>query len=215
MFLSPMTKNRVVVLDIDDFSVLRSRIDLLRTIKEYYPNFKVSMFTIPFDYEYEMADIRLMRAELLKYIQANLDWIQIIPHGLMHIPREFENCDRETMEMALEGIDEAFTKDGLPYEKGFKAPYWLWNQNVVDVLNERGWWGAIDPNQPEMLKTKKYYEYKWSIADPFWEDKTSDPLKLHGHMTKPSDNDIESCLLNIFKLPSDTKFGYVTDYLCE
>lgn len=208
-------KDRTIVLDFDDFSVLRSRIDLLRTIKDYYPNFKVSMFTIPFDYEIEMSSKRLMRDMCLDFIHKNLDWIQIIPHGLTHIPNEFLNCDRETMQMSLKAIDEAFKKDGLPYEKGFKAPYWLWNQDVVDVLDENGWWGAIDPNQPKMARTKKYYEYKWSIADPFWEDKVSNPLKLHGHMSPPSDNDIESCLLNIFKLPSDTKFGYVTDYLNE
>jgi peptidoglycan/xylan/chitin deacetylase (PgdA/CDA1 family) len=207
--------DRTVVLDFDDYSVLRSRPDLLRTLKEYYPNLKVSMFTIPFDYEYETHGVRLMRDSCLKYIHENLDWIQIVPHGLTHIPNEFLNCDKETMEMALTAIDEAFKNDGLPYEKGFKAPYWLWNKNVVDVLDEHGWWGAVDPNQPKMARTKKYYEYQWSIDQEFWKDKKSKVLKLHGHMTPPNLNNIEDCLLNILKLPSDTKFGYVTDYLCE
>lgn len=210
-----MENKQIVVLDFDDFSVLRSRPDLLRTLKEYYPNLKVSMFTIPFDYEAEMSDQRLIRDTCLKFIHENLDWIQIIPHGLMHIPQEFLYCDKETMEMTLQGIDEAFKKDGLPYEKGFKAPYWLWNQQVVDVLDSHGWWGAIDPNQPQMLRTKKYYEYAHSIDTPFWLDKESKILKLHGHMSPPSMNNIEDCLLNLFKLPSDAEFGYVTDYLCE
>lgn len=206
--------NSKVVLDFDDFSVLRSRPDLLRMIKEYYPGFKVSMFTIPFDYEYETKPVRLMRDSCLKFIHENLDWIQIIPHGLTHIPREFENCDKKTMQMSLVAIDEAFKKDGLPYVKGFKAPFWLWNKEVVEVLDDNGWWGAVDPNQPGMLKTKKFYEYKYSIDTEFWKQKDS-VLKLHGHMSPPSENNIEDCLLNLFKLPSNTEFGYVTDYLCE
>ncbi len=208
-------KDRIVVLDLDDFSVLRSRPDLLRTLKEYYPNFKVSMFTIPFDYEYETQGVRLMRDSCLKFIHENLDWIQIIPHGLTHIPNEFLHCDRGTMEMTLQAIDEAFKNDALPYEKGFKAPFWLWNKDVTDVLDEHKWWGAVDPNQPYMNKTKKTYTYQYSIDEPFWKDKKTGVLKLHGHMTSPSKNNLEDCLLNLFKLPSDTKFGYVTDYLCE
>lgn len=201
-----------VVLDLDDFSVLRSRMDLLLQIKEHYPTFKVSMFAIPYDYEYEMSELRLQRDERLKLIKQNLDWIQIIPHGLMHIPREFERCDKDTMRMAMASIDEAFRKDGLPYEKGFKAPYWLWTQDVVDVLDESGWWGAQDRNQPNNVRTKRRYEYTHSIDEPFWEAKT-DLLKLHGHISLPSANNLEDCLLNIFKLPPGVEWCFVTDFI--
>lgn len=203
-----------ISLDFDDFSVLRSRMDLFERLKEHYPNLKVSMFTIPFDYEYETSNLRIMRSQTLERIKKNLDWIQIIPHGLSHIPREFEKADRKTMEMSLQAIDEAFNKDGLPYEKGFKAPYWLWNQDVVDVLNENGWWGATDPNQPSMLKTKRYFEYSHSIDTPFWQSK-NDIWKLHGHMTPPSSNNIEDCFLNLMKIPHDAEFHFVTDFINE
>lgn len=203
-----------VVFDLDDFSVIRSRMDILRQIKEHYPSFKLSAFTIPVDYEYEKSQLRLNRDVFLKDIHANLDWIQIIPHGLTHMPREFEKCDRETMLMSLAAIDEALTRDGLPYVKGFKAPFWLWNQDVVDVLDEQGWWGASDRNQPDMLRTKKHYEYTHSIDEPFWNAKT-DLLKLHGHMTSPSSNNIEDCLLNIFKLPADATFHFASEFVEE
>jgi len=201
-----------IVLELDDFSVLRSRMDLLLKIKEHYPNFKVSMFAIPYDYEYETSMLRIQRDEALTKIKENLEWIQIIPHGLTHMPREFENADRQTMMMALASIDEAFKKDGLPYEKGFKAPFWLWNQDVVDVLDEQGWWGAQDRNQPDNIRTKKFYEYTHSIDEPFWNAK-QDVLKLHGHISLPSSNNLEDCLMNIFKLPSDTEFCYATEFL--
>lgn len=201
-----------VALDLDDFSILRNRMDLLTKIREHYPTFKVSLFTIPYDIEYESSMQRMYREDAKKLIHENLDWLQIIPHGLTHIPREFEKCDRWTMKMAMQGIEEAFEKDGLPYEKGFKAPYWLWNQEVIDVLDEAGWWGAIDRNQPGMLKTKRTYTYSYSIDEPFWLAE-EDTLKLHGHMTRPSTNNIEDCLLNLLKLPADTEWVYVTDLL--
>ena len=203
---------KTVVLDLDDFSILRSRMDILEKIKEHYPKFKVSLFTIPFDYEYEMGSIRINRESALKSIHKNLDWMQIIPHGLLHTPNEFENADRKATRLALKGIKEQFKKDGLPYVKGFKAPQWLWNKAVVSVLNQEGYFGGVDRNQPDMLRTKKYYEYDYSLDEPFWETK-QETIKLHGHMTRPSTNNIEDCLLNFFKLPNDVEFKFVTDYL--
>lgn len=203
---------KTVVLDLDDFSILRSRMDLLLTIKEHYPKFKVSMFTIPYDYEYEMSQLRIQRDEAKELIKKNLSWIQIIPHGLSHLPREFEKADTKATVLALNAINEIFMKEELPYERGFKAPYWLWNKEVVEVLNQRGFWGAVDRDQPNMLRPKKYYVYDYSIDEPFWlSDKET--VKLHGHMTLPSKNNLEDCLLNLFKLPNNVEFKYVTDFI--
>lgn len=202
-----------VSLDLHDFSVLNNRLDLLLKLKEHYPNFKVSLFTIPFDYRSEQSvEGRTMRDKTLKAIQENLDWMQIIPHGLAHLDREFENCDKETFRMAMAGIDEAFKKDGLPYEKGFCAPYWLWTQDVVDVLNEREWWGAVDKNQSAMLRPNKYYQYSHSLEQPFWKANV-DTLKLHGHIDGVSKNDLENCFINLFRLPADVEWCFVTDFI--
>lgn len=199
-------------LDLHDFSVLHNRMDILLRIKEHLPNFKVSLFTIPYDYQAEMSQQKLFRNKALNLVRENLDWMQIIPHGLAHIEREFENCDRWTMKMVLQSIDEMFAKDGLPYEKGFCAPFWLWNQEVIDVLDENGWWGAVDRNQPQMLKTKKFYQYSHSIDEPFSKSNV-DVLKLHGHMGAPSSNAIDQCYTEILKLPVDTEWHFVTDFL--
>lgn len=205
---------KTISLDFHDFSVIRSRMDLLLQLKDHYPNLKVSMFTIPYDYEMEMSQLNLQRDKYLKTIHDNLNWIQIIPHGIMHIPREFEKCDKHTMKLSLKAVDEAFKKDGLPYEKGFCAPQWLWNEQVVKVLDDEGWWGAIDRNQPDMLKTKRYYEYTHSIDEQFWEAK-EDILNLHGHMTAPSSNNLEDCFLNLMKMPRDAEFKFVTEFIYE
>jgi hypothetical protein len=204
-----------IALDLDDASVLRTRYDLLLKLKEYYPNLKVSLFTIPYDYETEMnVGLGLLRDKKLKQFHDLLDWVEIIPHGLMHIPSEFENCDRQTMKMTIESYEEVFGKDKLPYVHGFKAPQWLWNEAVVKVLDEKGWWGAVDRNQPDMLKTKRFYQYTHSIDEPFYHSNLK-VLKLHGHMTPPSNNNLEDCFINLMKMPHDAKFVFVSELVEE
>ena len=208
-----------VVLDFDDSTIFQINWDKLDRLKERYPQLKVSFFHIPFDFNAEKSLQKTMRDMAVKRLKSNLDWIQLIPHGVAHLPREFEKANKETCEMALKAID-AFMKDGpsgdtgdnLPYEKGFKAPQWLYNQDLVDVLDKEGWWMGVDRNQPKAPRTKVYYEYNLSIDEKFWESK--EPVwKLHGHMGLPSANNIDDCFLNLLKIPLDAEFFYVTDYL--
>lgn len=204
----------IYALDFDDFSVLNNRLDLLLRLKESYPQLKVSMFTIPFDFSYERdVSAKIMRKKTLEELKKHLDWIELIPHGLLHIPREFEKCTYNTMKKYIfKAIDEAFVRDELSYIKGFKAPYWLWNEGVVKALDEQGWWGAIDPRQ-EMLKTKKYYSYSHGIDEPFYKANSVDLIKLHGHITNNSMNSIEKCFFNLFKMEPDAEFKFASELL--
>jgi hypothetical protein len=121
-----------VSLGLHDFSVLNNRLDLLMKIKEHYPDFKVSLFTIPFDVMHEVGTQRMYRKAALAKIRECLDWIQIIPHGLTHMAKEFEKCDYKLFRnKVMPSIKEAFDKDRLPFVKGFCAPYWTWNKDVV------------------------------------------------------------------------------------
>jgi len=203
----------IYALDFDDFSVLNNRLDLLLRLKESYPKLKVSLFTIPYDilFEKDVAG-RLLRAKTLEEIKKHVDWLEFIPHGLTHFQDEFKKCTYDTMNNYIfKAIDEMFKKDGLTYVKGFKAPYWLWNEDVVRALDEKGWWGAIDKNQ-DMLKTKKIYTYTHSIDEPFSEAIGVDVIKLHGHIT-PSRNGIERCLGNLFKMDSNAEFKFVSELI--
>lgn len=205
-----------IVLDFDDFSVLNNRLDLLLKLKEHYPNLKLSLFTIPFDAPFE-KDIsgRIMRDKTLEEIKKHLDWIELIPHGLIHMPREFEKCDYENMKKnVIPAIDECFKKDGLPYVKGFKAPYWLWNEDVVRALDEEGWWGAIDKLDFNGPRTKKFYKYTHGIDEVF-KKSTLDVLKLHGHITNYNKNGIERCFTNLFNMPVDAEFKFASELLDE
>lgn len=206
----------IVSLDIDDGSTVRTRYDLLRRLIERYPNIKISLFWIPFDFEMEMAQLvrmyRDMRMKELKELLATGN-VELIPHGITHVSKEFEKADKYACKLALKAIDDVMSKDELPYVKGFKAPFWLYNQNLVDELDKEGWWLAVDRNQPNALKTKKYFQYNYSIHEPFWESK-EEVWKLHGHMLG-TENDLEECFLNLYKIPRTATFKFASELLDE
>lgn len=204
------------VLDFDDWSILHNRLDLLLKLRESYPKLKVSLFTIPYDAVYENdVSAKLLRKDTLKQVKANLDWMELIPHGLVHFPREFENCTYDTMKNhVIPAIDEAFSRDKLPYVKGFKAPYWLWNEEVVKALDDAGWWGAIDKKQ-DMIKTKRFYTYSHRIDEPYYKAIGVDIIKLHGHITNDSKNSIERCFFNLFKMDPKAEFKFASEMLEE
>jgi len=204
-----------ICLDLDDFSILNNRLDLLLRLKESYPKLKVTLFTIPYDLPYEKdVSARIVRDNTLKAIKRNLDWMQIVPHGLVHMDREFEKCDYKTMkEYVIPAIDEVFKKDDIPYEKGFKAPFWLWNKEVVRALDDMGWWGAVD-RKNDVIKPKRYYMYSHSIDEPFSKS-NNEMLKLHGHITAGNQNYIEKCFPNLLKMPTDAEFKFASEVLEE
>lgn len=198
-------------LDLHDATISNNGINLLKQFKEHYPKFKVSLFFIPVDRTSEVvAQARMMKDRNIQLIRENLDWIELLPHGLVHMNREFEKCDRWTMKMTLQAIDEAFKTYDLPYKKIFCAPFWLWNQDVVDVLDENGWGGASDRNQHHMLRTKKDYQYNYSIQEDFWLGR-DDEIKLHGHIDGVSDNDLDKCFLNLFKADRSADWRFVSE----
>lgn len=201
-----------IAFDIDDPTIYFCNWDKLLRLKDRYPNMKVSFFFVPFDYENEKTIQRTLRKQGVQKLKENLDWIQLIPHGVAHLPQEFLNVPKEDMDLTFNAINEFMEDDKLPYEKGFKAPQWLYNKYLVEYLDEKGWWMGVDRNQPNALRTKKYYEYNLSIDEPFWESK--EPVwKLHAHMGGPSMNNLEDCFLNLLKIPLDAEWHYVTDYI--
>lgn len=202
-------------LDLDDASVLNTRLDLLKDIKDHYPDFKVSLFFIPLDPRFEMSTQRMYRDKHLASLKENLDWIELIPHGITHLPNEFAKCDYYTFrDSVIPALEEQFEKDGLPFKKGFKAPYWLWNEGVVRALDEAGWFGATDRNQPDMLATKRNYVYTHSLEEPFYHSK-NEVINLHGHVDGVSKNDLERNFLSIFKIPQEAEWKFASEFVKE
>lgn len=201
-----------VALNLDDFSVVNNRLDLLLKLKEHFPNFKVSMFTIPFDEPKDFGPYR-NRKRYLKEIKKHLDWIQIIPHGFLHdSSREMKDMSYDVFLDVLINIKAVFDYDGLPFVKGFKAPHWNWSEGVIKALDDVGWWGAVLRDKPTP-STKRFYKYTHTIDEFFWESDL-EVLKLHGHIYGTK-NDFEANFSNLLKLPLSTQWHFVTDYLEE
>lgn len=198
-----------VCLDIHDWSIVNNRLDLLLKLKQIYPGFKVSCFTVPIDKK-EGWGPSLNREKYLAEIKKHLDWIQIIPHGLYHNGHEMDNVSYETFtSYIIPTIQETFEKDGLPYEKGFCAPHWRWTKGIVMALDSMGWWGAVDRRQPNMLSTKRFYKYSHCLDEQI---PVEGEVKLHGH-AYGTKNDLEACFNNLFNVPRDAVWHFVTDYL--
>lgn len=199
-----------VALDIDDFTIVSPRLQVWLRLKEHFPDFKVSMFTIPSLRKVDYGPW-LIREETAKEIRKHLDWIQIIPHGWAHeSSREFRDYDQATFKHDyVPKMADAFAQAGLPWVKGFKAPHWQWSQGVVNALNELGWWGAV-LREDKMIVPDRYYRYNYLLNEPFPLD--AQLLKLHGHVYGTK-NDIGTCMDNLLRLPRDTQFDFITDHL--
>lgn len=204
---------KTVVLSLDDWSLEVNGFDYLFKLKALYPKLKVSLFTIPFDYQHYKSMFDYQREEVADILRKNSDWIEIIPHGLTHKKGEFLHANYNAMKIAVKAIDEIFNKYKIKYVKGFKAPFWQYSQATVDVLNEMGWFMAVDRNQPFTAKTNKYYEYSHGIDEEFWRYTDMDTWRLHGHMTPPSKNSLADCMVNLSRIPLDSDFKFVSEML--
>ena len=202
-----------ICLDIDDGSVLRTRWDLLFRLREHYPNLKVSLFWVPYDYATERNGVLMINWDSrLKIIRDNQDWVEVIPHGLSHAYPEFEKADEEATRASIKAIETILETQKIKYAKGFKAPFWKWNEEVCRVLDDLEYFGASDPNQM-MPRTKRDYQYTDSIDTKWWENEKTF-YGLHGHMCYPDPNNLEDCMVNLLKIPQDAEFLFVSEALC-
>jgi predicted deacetylase len=201
-----------ISLDFDDFSLQNNNLFYIYKLREQYPNFKVSMFYIPADLQYYQNLMEEERLQVLEQVRTAIKegWLELIPHGLMHVKQEFLKMSAKDMELILKAYEEHFKELDLPYVKGFKAPFWQISKEAIKVLNKRGWFLAIDRNQPDCLKAKKNYVYNWSIDEPFKELKQ---VKAHGHISGPSRNNIAESMINLSQIPQDYQWKFISEVM--
>ncbi len=202
---------KTVTLDFDDFSVENNNLFYLDQLKRIYPKLKISMFYIPFDAANFNRLLDFQRQEAIKMIKER-DWIELIPHGLTHAGLEMLSIKNDDYETIFKGIEEGFKTYGFPMVKGFKAPHWAYKPSLVEYLDKKGWWLAVDRNQPESLRTKKCYVYTHSIDEPFWDSK-DDSIRLHGHISLPSANNLHDNLANLLKINPDVEWKWISEVM--
>lgn len=201
-----------ITLDFDDFSLENNNLFYIYKLREQYPNFKVSMFYIPADINYYQRLMQEEREQVLEQVRTAIKegWMELIPHGLMHVKQEFLKATEDDMELYLKAYKEHFKELKLPYVKGFKAPYWQISKEAIKVLDKHGWFLATDRNQPDSLKAKKNYVYNWSIDEDFTNKKE---VRGHGHISLPSRNNIADCMINLSQIPQDYEWKFISEII--
>lgn len=129
----------MIVFDADDFGVNHvisgdcQSHDCRDKLDEFHfanPNFKATLFAIPAEMSYELAE----------WCRANSGWIQLAVHGIRH------TSNYECHEMSYQEFDEAIKPLQVMLDnyfvKGFKAPGWQISDGIYRWLAEHGWWVA-------------------------------------------------------------------------
>ena len=209
-----------IILDVDDLAFLLPGLDNILRIKQHYPNFKMTAFTIPMPKEFFLREnkehFRKDKYKKWAKIINSYDWLEICVHGFAHTLNEFD-CSYDKCEMMLKAIENLWKEIGLKYKKIFKAPYWQYSYDTLTCLRDNGWTVALDRNfprtVPEGLKT---YIYNWSFEEKL--KKVDGIIKGHGHIfhTQGVNNALDKCYRNIIKeIPLESKFLFISEFLKE
>jgi len=201
-------KTREVILDLDDFQC-DVNMEELFIMKEHYPDFKVSLFTIPLHKGLLTGKVEIEKVmEWAKMING-YDWIEVCVHGFAHFNKEME-VDKKTAEKLISGSEKMLDRIGLKYKKIWKSPYWQASNEAYQVLRDNGYTVATnkDIDRPD-IEGMKQYRFNWSIDQLMPIKKI---LKGHGHLTT-MDNSITKCVSNLMNLPTDTKWLTISDYI--
>lgn len=192
--------------DFDDFSPKNTNLGILEQIKEHYPNFKVTLFTVPWEIRFGNPT-PITEPQYLPFAKAlwqARDWIEIAVHGLTHGPEEFLNLTHEEAKKRILVAEKMFINRQIPYAKIFKAPYWQLSGGGKTAAEELG------------FKVAEDHYYNWNLKDDLpiypikW--KEQELIIAHGHIQDTTGNGLEENLWKIMRLPTDAKFGFLSEF---
>lgn len=194
-----------VAVDYDDFSVNNHRFDLLDQIRKRYPDFKVTMFTVPWEIRFDAKGkgTPITQPEHRWWVdtvkQGITDgWLEIMLHGLTHAPEEFHRLTYdEAKKRILVGL-KMFENVGIECKPYFKAPQWLISEGGKQAVEDM-----------DLILVEDHY-YNWNLKD-----KKPENTKMiaHGHIQdeRGTGNGMEQSLMHLFQIPQDAEFKFLSD----
>lgn len=129
----------MLVIDMDDFGVNHVISDMCQAhdcrdkLDEFHyanPNFKTTLFAIPAEMTYELAE----------WCYANRSWIELAVHGVKH-SSNYE-CDKMTYDEFDAAMQPLLPMIDTYFVHGFKAPGWQISDGIYEWLLKNGWWIA-------------------------------------------------------------------------
>jgi len=201
-----------ISLDFDDYSPSYNGLFYLDQIHEHYPDCKISLFTIPLKTLGEGQVDSWENAMDLVEETNKRPWLEILPHGYFHSQHEVENWTYDQTNLAIKAWETLFTKLGMNWKKVMKAPHWQYGYEALRALRDNGYTVAVDPSALSKMKIPdglKIYTHNWGVQFPF-ANKTE--IKGHGHITQYADTCIADNLGNIYELPTDKPWKFVSEF---
>jgi len=206
---------KFVVLDLDDYCDERNGLDMLWRLRARFPDFKVTLWTVP----------GWSTPEFLK-MSSQWDWLEMGLHGWTHEADEVQKWDVLNMQSKI-GQAEVLGY----FVNGFHSPGWGHNMKLITLLRDSDWFYQAHPKNerdiyfPEMKMPeglKVYYPGedmqqigKWKLygngycLEPLLEDMV---LRIHGHTGNFGvTNSLEYHFPRIMQFPTDTKFLFISE----
>lgn len=194
-----------VAIEYDDFSPTNSNFGILENFKEHYPNFKVTLFTVPWEIRFgrnlrESTPVTLEKFKPFVEALNGCDWIEIALHGLTHAPLEFAELSYEaTIKRLVIGM-KMFENVGIKnFTKIFKAPQWEISPEAEQAAKDMGFVVLHDGY------------YNWNLAKDTPNANATEPYIMHGHVQDECENGMQETQHRILKLPTDTEFMFLSD----
>ncbi len=199
---------KTFILDFDDLSSNTPSINYLFMLKEHYPKLKVTLFTCLLDNLTILSKIRLDKIKEWAKGISRCDWIECCPHGLFHLRKEMES-DYKGAKKHIKLTESIFKKEGLPFKKIWKSPFWETSDEAYKALMKMGYVVATDPNQSQpAIVGLRTYQHNWSIEREIPKDITE--VRGHGHMYT-MENSVGRCFQNLMRMPEDAGFKFISE----
>lgn len=197
-----------IALEYDDWSPTNSNFHLLEKVREHYPNFKVTMFTVPWEVRFggslsESTPITLPKYD--KWVEAVREspWIEVALHGLTHAPMEFAELSYDAaikrIVIGMKMIENRGLQDN--FTKIFKAPQWAISRDAKRAAEDMG------------FKVVEDHYYTWNLADGIPSTLDDTVLIAHGHVQDEMGNGMAETLHKLLKLPPDTEWKFLSEVL--
>lgn len=197
-----------ICLEFDDFSPRNTSFGVLEDIKDHYPNFKVTMFTVPWEIRFgqQTPITEEPYTPWVNAVNKAADWLEIALHGLSHIPMEYAELGLEEAHKRTVIGEKLFINRKIKLAKIFKAPHWAISKEAITAVNDLGYDVVHD------------HYYNWNLADecPFTKEQIkNDPgiIIAHGHVQNVCGNGLEEVAHRIMQLPPETEFIFLSEAL--